>query len=132
VIYELDLPLLRGKPPLTHNQRLHWREKAKRGALLRSSANLLARNAKIPASARLVVQLHYATGDNRRRDSPNLTATSKPAIDGLVDAGLVPDDHDGYVTEVMPQIHPGPGKRRLWLTVDATPIDTEEQSAWRS
>lgn len=117
-VYELELPLLHNKPPLTHNQRLHWREKAKRTRGLRDAVCWLAKAAKIPAAHRLVVQLHFATGDKRRRDSPNLTATSKPAIDGLVDAGVIPDDHDGYVTEVMPAIHPGPGTRRLWLSVE--------------
>lgn len=115
--YELDIPLFKGKPPLTHNQRLHRMEKAKRTRGVRDAVCWLAKAARIPPSARLTVQLHYATGDNRRRDAPNLTATSKPAIDGLVDAGCVPDDHDGYVTEIMPTIHPGPGPRRLWLAV---------------
>jgi len=118
--FELDVPMLRNKPPLTANQRLHWREKAKRVAMVRSDIHVRARYAKIGEASRLTVQLHYAPGDNRRRDAPNLVATSKPAIDGLVDAGCVPDDTDAYVTELMPVIHPGPGKRRLWLTVDVT------------
>jgi crossover junction endodeoxyribonuclease RusA len=67
------------------------------------------------------VTLHYQPGDNRRmRDPMNLTASSKPAIDGLVDAGLVPDDTDVYVHENTPVIHYGPGDRRLWLTVEVT------------
>lgn len=118
--FELDVPMLRNKPPLTANQRLHWREKAKRTVLVRGSINLLARNAKIGPATRLTVQLHYAPGDNRRRDSPNLCATSKPAIDGLIDAGCVPDDTDAYVTELMPVIHPGPGIRRLWIEIEVT------------
>lgn len=120
--YEIDLPLHLGKPPLTHNQRLHWREKAKRVASVREAAAWRAKEARIPRGCQhIVAQLHYATGDNRLRDAPNLTATSKPAIDGLVDAGIVADDHDGYVSEVMPEIHTGPGKRRLWLTVQINP-----------
>lgn len=59
------------------------------------------------------IPVTYETGD-----APNLTATSKPAIDGLVDAGIVPNDTDEHVTEAMPVIHPGSGKRRLWLTVE--------------
>jgi crossover junction endodeoxyribonuclease RusA len=118
-VYELELPLLRGKPPLTHNQRLHHMEKARRVAAVRKAAAWRAKEAGVPSGCRHVIaQLHYATGDNRRRDAPNLTATSKPAIDGLVDARVVSDDHDGYVTEVMPRIHNGPGKRRLWLRVE--------------
>ncbi|WP_052373123.1 hypothetical protein [Amycolatopsis taiwanensis] len=70
------------------------------------------------------MQLHYAPGGRRSvTDAPNLTATSKPAIDGLVDAGIVPNDTDQHVTEHMPVIHPGPGTRRLWLEV--TPTEAE-------
>jgi crossover junction endodeoxyribonuclease RusA len=116
--YAVELPLLRGKPPLSHNMRLHWREKAKRTATIRSTANLVARSLRIPPQRHIVVRLHYFPQDNRRRDAPNLTATSKPAIDGLVDAGVVTDDNDGYVTELMPLIHPtNGGPRRLWLAI---------------
>jgi crossover junction endodeoxyribonuclease RusA len=115
--YTIAVPLWRNKPPLSANQRLHWRQKAERTGNVRTKVRLLAKQARIPAAARLTVQLHYLPGDGRRRDAPNLVATSKPAIDGLVDAGLVPDDNDRYVIEIMPKIHPGHGKRRLWLTV---------------
>ncbi|MBP2331251.1 crossover junction endodeoxyribonuclease RusA [Kibdelosporangium banguiense] len=119
-VYELDIPLCRNKPPLTANQRLHWREKARRTRMVREITRIRARQAGIQPCARITVQLHYRPGDNRRRDAPNLHATAKPAVDGLVDAGLVPDDTGEYVTEVMPVIHPGPGNRRLWLTVEVT------------
>ncbi len=118
-VFEVDVPMHAGKPPLTHNLRLHHMEKAQRVAAVRNGVAWRARAAGIPQGCKhITVQLHYATGDNRRRDAPNLTATSKPGIDGLTDAGIVADDHDGYVTEIMPRIHTGPGKRRLWLTVE--------------
>lgn len=121
-VYELEVPLLHGKPPLTHNQRLHHMAKAKRVAAVREAVGWEAVRHKLPKNcSHIVVQLHYATGDNRLRDAPNLTATSKPGIDGLKDAGVVADDHDGYVTEIMPVIHRGPGKRRLWLAVEIGP-----------
>lgn len=118
--YTIAIPLWRNKPPLTANQRLHWRQKADRTKTIRQTVRMRVKQAGIPAAARLTVQLHYAPGDRKRRDAPNLVATSKPAIDGLVDAGLVPDDNDTYVTETMPKIHPGQGKRRLWLTIQPT------------
>lgn len=126
-VFELDLPLVPAKyggkplPPLNHNQRLGWRQEAKLKRLVRLHAKNQATKARIGRCKFLTVQLHYAPGDNRaRRDPANLTATSKPAIDGLVDAGLVPDDNPTFVLEVMPVIHPGPGTRRLWLTVEVT------------
>lgn len=120
-VHEIEVPLVRNRPPLSANQRLHWRPEATLKKLVRTSTALRARDLKLGACKHLTVQLHYATGDNRvRRDPANLCATSKPAIDGLVDAGLVPDDNPTYVTERMPEVHLGPGTRRLWLTVEAT------------
>jgi crossover junction endodeoxyribonuclease RusA len=116
--YEIDLPLWKGKPPLTMNQRLHWRQRAERTRKLRSAAAWAAKALQIGQHEHISVQLHYATGDNRRRDSDNLVPTMKPAVDGLVDAGLVVDDDPKHVTTIMPTIHTGPGKRRLWITVD--------------
>ena len=48
----------------------------------------------------------YRPRDKRRRDPSNLIATQKPILDGLVDAGLVPDDTPEYVNELMPKIVP--------------------------
>jgi crossover junction endodeoxyribonuclease RusA len=126
--FDIEIPLLAGKPPLSQNDRLHWTLKHERTSMVRNAAAWAAKGQKIPAAARITAQLHYATGDNRRRDAPNLTATSKPAIDGLVDAGVVPDDSDRYVTEVMPVIHNGPGDRRLWLTVEIN-VSAEDHEA---
>jgi crossover junction endodeoxyribonuclease RusA len=126
-VFELDLPLVPRKtggkpcPPLNHNQRLHWRRESTLKKLVRLHAKNQATKARIGRCSFLTVQLHYAPGDNRTvRDPANLTATSKPAIDGLVDAGLVPDDNPTFLDEVMPVIHPGPGVRRLWLTLEVT------------
>lgn len=117
--YRLELPFKR--PPLSHNDRHHWRVKADKTRQVRRAAKLLAWQAGIGGPhEHITVQLHYAPGDNRRRDAPNLTATSKPAIDGLVDAGVVPDDHDTHVTEHMPVIHKGPGAPSVWLEVEIT------------
>ncbi len=117
-VYELDVPMIRDLPPLNANQRLHWRAKSQRTALVRDAVTLLARNARIPTGRHLVVQLHFRPGDNRRRDASNLVPTQKPAVDGLVRAGVVPDDTAEWVTEKMPKLHPGRGQRRLWLTVE--------------
>ncbi len=113
--YRLDLPYPR--PPLNHNDRLgHWR----RSEIVRQIRGDVSRIAKgrIPAADRIVVQLHYAPGRRGRRDPMNLTATSKPAIDGLVDAGVVVDDDSAHVHELTPEIHfpPEPGPR-CWLHV---------------
>lgn len=106
--------------PLTHNDRFHFRKRARLVAKIREDVGWAAKTAKIPPATRITVQLNYRPGDGRPSvtDAPNLTATSKPAIDGLQDAGVVPSDTDEHVTEVMPVIHRGPGTRRCWLVVE--------------
>jgi hypothetical protein len=82
--------------------------------------------ASIPQCRHLTVQLHYAPGDNQPRDADNLWPTLKAAADALAHNGrgigldLVPDDTPAHMTKVAPVIHPGPGPRRLWLTVEVT------------
>lgn len=117
-----------GHRPLTTNDRLHWRVKARYVAEIRESVAWRARQAHIPPQEHVTVQLHYAPGDARRRDAPNLVATSKPAVDALVDAGVVPDDTARWVEELMPVLHVPTGVlhrvRSLWLTVEASPAVT--------
>ena len=131
-VYELDVPMIQEKgglklvPPLTANQRLHFRAERQRTKLIREGVALAARAAKIPKSQHLIVQLHYRPGDNRRRDEDNLYPTMKACCDALargprrdwVGLELVPDDTPRYMTKLGPKIHAGPGKRRLWLTVE--------------
>lgn len=114
----INLPYSR--PPLNMNQRLHWSKKARLTKNVRSSTFFLARSQRIPACEHIHVQLHYVPRDNRRRDPSNLIATQKPAIDGLVQAGVVPDDTPAYVTEAMPKIHPADTSAnvRMWLTIE--------------
>lgn len=131
-VVELPVPLVGEKPPLTANQRLHHMEKARRTKLVREHVAWRARQAGIGPQDYVIVQLHYQPGDHRRRDPSNLVPTQKPAVDGLVDAGVVPDDTPRYVGELMPVIHePGPwAARHMWLTVSvaiARPLSEEDR-----
>lgn len=127
LVFEVFIDLVKGKPPLNANDRMHWRQKAALTKAVRETTAWRVKAEGCPPAAHLTVRLHYAPGDRRkRRDPANLCATSKPAIDGLVDAGLVPDDTPEWVTELMPVIEPGPQPRRLWLEVTVHPKTTEE------
>ncbi|QLF83877.1 RusA-like resolvase [Gordonia phage Moosehead] len=114
------------KPPLSMNDRGHWRKKAAQTASVRGDCLALARHARLPRNCGHVhIRLHYRPRDNRHRDPINLAATQKALVDGLRDYGLVPDDDPRYVTDHMPTIHPaekGQGGR-LWLelTIQETP-----------
>lgn len=121
--FEVDVPMIGNPPapPLNSNDRYHWAAKSQRSKIVRQRVAWSAKALKLGRVPRIAVGLHYRPGDNRRRDPSNLMATQKPAVDGLVDAGLVPDDTPAYVTEHVPVIHPGPGPRRLWLRIEVHP-----------
>lgn len=121
--YEVEVPMLGHPlaPPLTANLRLHWRARHARTKRVRHAVAWGVRALGPIRAARLTVTLHYAPGDSRRRDPSNLMPTQKAAVDGLVDAGLVPDDTPEFVFEHVPVIHPGPGPRRLWLEIEVHP-----------
>lgn len=105
------------RPPLTANQRFHWRKTAaivkdvrRWAALSFSGVQVLARPA--------IVQLDWHVPDKRRRDADNLVPTLKALCDGLVDAYVVPDDTPDLMDKRMPRIIHTPGqKARLVLTV---------------
>jgi crossover junction endodeoxyribonuclease RusA len=119
MVFDLKVPLLDEKPPLTANMRLHWHEDAKRRRVVREAVAWAAKAEKVRPQMHIVVGLHYAPQDRRRRDPSNLMATQKPAVDGLVDAGVVPDDTPQFVTELMPVIHaPDGDAKRMWLRVE--------------
>lgn len=131
--YELDVPLVvftgrgRLRAPLSLNDRIGWRARAKHVREIREAVAWQAK--RIGPCGHITAQLHYQPGDRRRRDGDNLIATSKPAVDGLVDAGVIRDDTSEYATVLMPVIHPGAGQRRLWLTVTVDRIDEEPMRA---
>lgn len=107
------------KPPLSMNDRMHWAAKAKITKTIRHEVATRARAANIGPQDHITVTLHYQPRDKRRRDRGNLLGTHKPCLDGLVDAGVVPDDDPTYVDERMPEIHP-PVKGEpphMWLTI---------------
>jgi crossover junction endodeoxyribonuclease RusA len=114
-LFRINLPWT--LPPLTANQRMHWRAKARVTKDVRQVASLLGR--KAPRTEMLVVTLHYRPRDRRRRDRHNLWPTVKALVDGLVDAGIVPDDDAEHLSTPEPVIHqPNGTKAALWLELD--------------
>lgn len=103
-------------PPLSANQRMHWARKASTTRGLRQAGALLARNA--PRTDRLIVTLHWRPKDRRRRDRHNLYPTVKALVDGLVDAGIVPDDDTEHVSTPEPVIHQPDGEPGMWLELE--------------
>lgn len=93
---------------LSLNDREHWAVKARKAKAWRSCAHLHAiTTLGAPLCARSrprsFVEVTFPVKQNRRRDPHNAIATVKPIIDGLVDAGVWPDDTDEYVIVLDPK-----------------------------
>jgi hypothetical protein len=83
---------------LNDARRDHWAVKSRKANVLRARGRLAVRLAGSPrmVAARCVVQVFYP--DRRKRDVANLYPTVKALVDGMVEAGLLPDDDDTHLT----------------------------------
>ena len=116
---------------MSMNDRDHWRahsrdvaawraasQFAARGWIFAYSAGRLARKPFPPA----IVATTFDVPDKRRRDPHNYYPTVKAIVDGLVDAGLWPDDTPEWVTTAEPELRHAPGRRReMTVTVELRP-----------
>jgi Holliday junction resolvase RusA-like endonuclease len=106
-------------PPLTANQRMHWRKKASITKDVRRATSLAA--ARYPALGKCRVTLTWLVVTNHRRDADNVVPTLKAMCDGLVDAGVVTDDTPDQMDKLMPRIvklGAGEGPARFELRVE--------------
>jgi Holliday junction resolvase RusA-like endonuclease len=80
---------------LNSNERLHHMAKAPITKAWRTTARDAAKGVPTLTRAHIVVTFSFA--NNIRRDVGNLYPTAKAIVDGLVDAGVLPDDDDKHV-----------------------------------
>lgn len=85
---------------LTSNQRLHWAPRARATRAIREAAYVMAKHSKVKTMQRATVEVEVMWPDKRRRDAENIQPSAKAAIDGCVDAGLLPDDSDKHLLKV--------------------------------
>jgi hypothetical protein len=94
--YRIVLPA--GIPLLNANQRLHHRVVTARKIEIRDTALVMTRYAKVPrmqrAHAFFIVR---PLPVNRDRDPANWAPSAKAAIDGMVRAGVLPDDDSTHL-----------------------------------
>lgn len=105
------------RPPLSMNDRLHYRAEAKIKADLREATRWLIRHAGIPPLNHIQVALVWTVPDRRSRDTDNPLLTAKTCVDAIVDAGVIPNDTPEYITRDMTHIIYSKGERRLELTI---------------
>lgn len=105
---------------INSNHRLHWAVRAKRTKTWREAARCAAHG--LPRNQRVQVTVYIHKKTRRAYDAHNLTPTAKAVMDGIVDAGLIPDDTNAHLVgpdmrqgETRPD---GPG-----LTIHIQPLD---------
>jgi crossover junction endodeoxyribonuclease RusA len=78
---------------------MHWAAQAKAKKQVGETVEWLARRAGIKDLRSSVVSVTWFAPDRRKRDSDSLGPFLKASLDGLVAAGVWPDDHSDYVKQ---------------------------------
>jgi len=117
----ITIPLPFTSPPLRSNDRADWHAKAKTTREVRQAAAMVARRKRVkwPVAAILV----WTVTDARRRDAGASAPTLKAVMDGLVDAGVLPDDNHRVVLSETCRIERGP---KPAVRVELLPIDPDD------
>lgn len=118
---------------ITANGRIHWRERARRTRGIRAKTRFLAeqqlRDGTLTRLQRAQAVAVIEMPTSRRSDPGNAAPTVKAIIDGLVDAGVLPDDDRDHL--IGPDYRPGPktgtaGHYRIHLHL--TPLPALQES----
>ncbi|MBS2531982.1 hypothetical protein KGQ20_04285 [Catenulispora sp. NF23] len=106
---------------LTANDRAaHWGRRAAVTGGIRVAAATLARAARIPPSEQAWITVVLHPHNRRRLDPHNWGPSAKAAIDGLVDAAVLPDDDWRHLLGVTFLLGPTRPARQLALHI--TPV----------
>ena len=101
---------------LNANDRTHWAVKAARVKNWRWATYVYAITLYLGPQPRSRIGISLPVRSlNIRRDGSNFCLTQKACVDGLVDAGLWPDDCGQYVVTEEPTFHLG-GNVRITIT----------------
>jgi len=89
------------RPPMSSNdqRRAHWQKVRAIKKQVGDAVAWLARQQGIKDVGPAAVEFIWFAPDKRRRDSDSLGPFVKAALDGLVQAGVFPDDHNGWVVK---------------------------------
>lgn len=96
---------------MTANDRWPWRRKARAVRQWRDTTAWRSRSLPRLAAAHVVCELLFA--DRRRRDPGNWAPTAKACVDGLVDAGVLPDDDGKHL--LGPDMRLGPTVAKAYV-----------------
>lgn len=102
------------------NHRVHWATRARRQKRLRAAAKAACAGLA-PITGRATLTVAFRFPDRRHRDLDNYSL--KGAIDGAVDAGLIPDDRSTVlhtVTRTRDETRSAPSTVHLTFTFTET------------
>jgi crossover junction endodeoxyribonuclease RusA len=108
-------------PRLSMNDRTHWAAKAKNSRAWRTAARYNAVRERLPECPPSFARVTFPVRDNRRRDADNPAPTVKAIVDGLVDAGVWPDDTPEWVETLGSRFAKGADV----VTVELIPRETQ-------
>jgi len=98
---------------LNLNDREHWRLKANKSKYIRQLSEQIAKVSRAPHLKRALLTVEIAFPDRKRRDPHNWMATVKPIVDGLVKAGVLPDDDAKHLLGPDLRRHPAVAGKRM-------------------
>ncbi|MFC4333884.1 RusA family crossover junction endodeoxyribonuclease [Salininema proteolyticum] len=111
---------------ISSNDRGHWAPRARLTRTWRAAARLQAKTAKVPQLSRVRIVAEVQRPDRRRADAANRYPTIKAAIDGLVDAGVIADDDDKHVDDLVIRRGATVARRLGQLTLHITEVDDDD------
>lgn len=117
--WTVELPA--GLPLLNANRRPHHQVRAKLTREIRAAALVCTKAAGVPHLQRAHIIAEYRPPNRRPRDVHNLYPSAKAAVDGVVDAGVLTDDTDEYLTG--PDMRPGAVERFGRLVLHITELE---------
>lgn len=103
----------------------HWAQRSSRDTGWKSAAFWSTR-AQMPSGAPwdlVDIEVVFVKPTRAARDPDNVVGAAKPVIDGLVGAGLIPDDSDRHVRWVCGRTAYEKGTREVRVTV--TQVDAD-------
>lgn len=114
----VDLPW--HTPPLRANDRRAWPAQHRVFQQALTEARWAVRAARLSPIVGANVTLHYRPSTRRIQDADGIAPTLKPAIDALVQEGILPADDWVHVPRTAQEIHePIKGEPgALWLELD--------------
>lgn len=109
----------KGRPwSINEERKLHYMERARRVKEWRETFYWLAKEAKIPPCTAITIEAFPIQQRGKLGDVLNNYPAAKAAIDGIVDAGVVPDDSPEYVRAIT--LHaPTRGENALRVVIHA-------------